>query len=229
MNECNFTDKKKICLLLALFFWVVPIFVENFGITLMVKLFPQDLLKEYFDCVFYGTFFLVTIIVFGKLFINAIKDFAIRYESCLNWSALCVFITLVLMIASAIILDSVGVDNSSNQESVDEAVTQYGLLPIITVCFIGPIVEEIFYRGILFEMFKGKNKHLIRSTVAILSTALLFAFMHVSFRDISANELLANIPIFMLGLTLATLRWKTDNILCPILVHIGINVISVFG
>lgn len=229
MNECNFTDKKKPCMLLALFFWGVPIFVEKFGITLIVKLVPRNLLIEYFNPVFYGTLFLVTIIVFRKLFINAIKDFAIRYESCLKWSALCVFITLVLMVASAIILDSVGVDNSSNQESVDEAVTQYGLLPIITVCFIGPVVEEMFYRGILFEVFKGKNKHLIRSTVAILLTALLFAFMHVSFRDISANDLLANIPIFMLGLTLATLRWKTDNILCPILVHIGINAISVFG
>ena len=32
--------------------------------------------------------------------------------------------------------------------------------------------------------------------------------------------------ILMLGLTLTMLRCKTDNILCPVIVHIGINVIA---
>lgn len=53
--------------------------------------------------------------------------------------------------------------------------------------------------------------------------------MHVAHIDFTFNDLLANIPILMLGLTLATLRWKTGNILCPMLVHAVINVIGASG
>ena len=53
--------------------------------------------------------------------------------------------------------------------------------------------------------------------------------MHVSIDEFSLNDLLANIPIFILGLSLATLRWKTNNIWCSILVHIVINSIGTFG
>ena len=70
---------------------------------------------------------------------------------------------------------------------------------------------------------------MIGSIIAVILTSLLFAFMHVSIDEFSLNDLLANIPIFILGLSLATLRWKTNNILCSILVHIVINSIGTFG
>lgn len=229
MTEYKFTDMKKTCLLLAFFFWGFLLFAELFRNTILVKLFPRELLIEYIDPVFYGIFFLISVVVFRKIFFSNIKDFVKEYEKHLKLSAVFVFITLILMVASAIVLDSFGVVESSNQEAIDKAIVQYGVLQIITSCFLGPVVEEVFYRGILFEVFSGKESHVIRSVIAVLCTSLVFAFMHVSIEEFSLNDLLANIPIFMLGLTLATLRWKANNILCSILVHIVINSISIFG
>lgn len=59
------------------------------------------------------------------------------------------------MVGSAIMLDAVGVGRSANQEFIDEVVVQYGLLHIVILCFVGPVVEEVFYRGILYEVFAG--------------------------------------------------------------------------
>ena len=229
MNEYKFTDMKKTCIFLAFFFWGFPLFCELFGNTISVKLFPRELLVEYIDPVFYGVFFLLLVVAFRKMLVNNIKNFVKEYERYLRLSAVFAFITLILMVVSAIVLDSVGVGESSNQELIDEAIVQYGLLQIITVCFWGPVVEEVFYRGILFECFGGKKNRVIGSIIAVLLTSLLFAFMHVSIVEFSLSDLLANIPILMLGLSLATLRWKTDNILCSILVHIIINSIATFG
>ena len=108
----------------------------------------------------------------------------------------------------------------------DEAIVQYGFLQIITVCLLGNVVEEVFYRGILFEMLKGEGNSMIGNIIAVILTSFIFAFMHVSLVDFSVTDMVANIPILMLGLTLTTLRCKTDNILCSVIVHIGINVIA---
>ncbi|MBR3824057.1 MAG: CPBP family intramembrane metalloprotease [Lachnospiraceae bacterium] len=122
-----------------------------------------------------------------------------------------------------------GIGDGSNQQALDEAVIRYGALHIITIAVIGPIVEEIFYRGILFGFLKGRGKSIVRSIAAILLSSMIFAFSHTSIIDFGVTDLLANIPILMLGLTVTTLYWRTDNIFCPIIVHIVINTIGTLG
>ena len=78
-------------------------------------------------------------------------------------------------------------------------------------------------------MLKGKGSNVVRSIIAVVITALIFAFSHSSIRYFDVTDLLANIPIFMLGLTVTALYWKTDNILCPILVHACINSFGSLG
>ena len=75
---------------------------------------------------------------------------------------------MLLMVASAVVIDSFGIGDSSNQQAIDEAVVQYGFLQIITVCLLGPVVEEVFYRGILFEMLKGEGNRMIGNIIAQL-------------------------------------------------------------
>lgn len=70
---------------------------------------------------------------------------------------------------------------------------------------------------------------MVRNIATVLLVAIIFTFMHISFMDFSVSDLLANIPIFILGLTLTVLRLKTSNIICPILVHIAVNCVGRFG
>ncbi len=228
MKEHKITDYKKACLLLALSFWGLLMYFD-FGAPILVKLFPLEWLVEYLDPIFYGSFFLLMVIVFRKALWKDIKDFVRNFDKYLDRVVIFGFITLVLMVASAIYLDSVGIGDSTNQQALDEAIIQYGVLHIITIAVIGPVVEEIFYRGILFGFLKGRGKSIIRSIAAILLSSMIFAFSHTSIIDFSVTDMLANIPILMLGLTVTTLYWRTDNIFCPIIVHIVINTIGTLG
>ncbi|MBR3920675.1 MAG: CPBP family intramembrane metalloprotease [Oscillospiraceae bacterium] len=225
MEKYRITDNKNACFILSVLFWGFLLFVEFKG-TILFYIFPKDLLIEYIDPVFYGMLFLVVIIIFRKAFIASVKDFVGDFKKYIGLSAIFFFVTIFLMIVSAVVIDSFGIGDSSNQQFIGEAIVQYGFLQIITACLLGPVVEEVFYRGILFEMLKGKENSIIRNIIAVILTSFIFAFMHVSLFDFSVTDMVANIPILMLGLTLTTLRCKTDNILCSVIVHIGINVIA---
>mgnify|MGYP003291589608 FL=1 len=228
MKEYKITDYKKACLLLVIFFWGLLTYFD-FGAPILVKLFPLEWLVKYIDPIFYGSFFLLMVIVFRKALWKDIKDFVINFEKYLDRVVIFGFIALVLMVASAIYLDSVGIGDSSNQQALDEAVIRYGALHIITIAVIGPIVEEIFYRGIFFGFLKGRGKSIVRSIAAILLSSMIFAFSHTSIIDFCVTDLLANIPVFMLGLVATTLYWRTDNLICPVIVHIIINTIGTLG
>ncbi len=82
MKEYKITDYKKACLLLALFFWGLLIYFD-FGAPILVKLFPLELLVEYLDPIFYGSFFLLSVIVFRKALWKDIKDFVRDFEKFL--------------------------------------------------------------------------------------------------------------------------------------------------
>lgn len=225
MEKYRITDNKNACFILSALFWGFLLFVEFKG-TILFRVFPKDLLIEYIDPVFYGMFFLAVIIIFRKAFIVSAKDFVENLKKYIGLSVIFFFVTMLLMVASAVVIDSFGIGDSSNQQAIDEAIVQYGFLQIITVCLLGPVVEEVFYRGILFEMLKGEGNSMIGNIIAVILTSFIFAFMHVSLVDFSVTDMIANIPILMLGLTLTMLRCKTDNILCSVIVHIGINVIA---
>lgn len=225
MEKYRIIDNKNACLILSVLFWGFLLFVEFKG-TILFNIFPKDLLIQYIDPVFYGTLFLLLIIIFRKAFIASAKDFIGNFKKYIGLSVIFFFVTMFLMVASAVVVDSFGIDDSYNQQAIDEAIVQYGFLQIITVCLLGPVVEEVFYRGILFEIFKGKENSIIRNIIAVILVSFVFAFMHVSLVDFSVTDMIANIPILMLGLTLTTLQCKTDNILCSVIVHIGINVIA---
>ena len=225
MGKYRITDDKIACLILSILFWGFLLFVEFKG-TILFYIFPKDSLIEYIDPVFYGTLFVTIIIIFRKTVIGFAKDFIGNFKKYFGSSVIFFFVTMFLMVVSAVVIDSFGIGESSNQQAIDESLVQYGFLQIITVCLLGPVVEEVFYRGILFEMLKGKENSIIRNIISVIITSFIFAFMHVSFIDFSIADMIANIPILMLGLTLTVLRCKTDNILCSVIVHIGINVIA---
>ncbi|MBQ8175878.1 MAG: CPBP family intramembrane metalloprotease [Oscillospiraceae bacterium] len=228
MTNAKITDNKKACLILAFIFWGLLVFFEFAG-DVLLELFSRELLLKYSDPIFYGTFFILTAIIFRKALLDSAKDFNKNTEKYLKVSAIFFVIALVLMVGSAIFLDSVGIGESSNEQAVNSSLEKYGFLHIIITCMIGPFVEEIFYRGILFRFIKGNGNSTVRAILAVALTALIFMFNHVNYSSFNVADLLANVPIGMLGLSLGALYWKTDNIFCPILVHVAMNSIATFG
>ena len=108
---------------------------------------------------------------------------------------------------------------SSNQISLNETVEMMGRqeLPyfLLMVCFIGPIAEELIYRGVLMTTF-FKNSPWYGD---VLLSAIIFGYIHVNF----ALTPLAFFIYASGGVILALLYRKTHSLYYPILLHILIN------
>ena len=88
---------------------------------------------------------------------------------------------------------------------------QRGLIVAWTVllaCVLGPIAEEIFFRGILYSALRQRCS---RRTAMLISSAL-FSLVH--------TNLIGFIPIVVLGWLLADRYERTGSLLSPIAIHI---------
>ncbi len=96
-----------------------------------------------------------------------------------------------------------------------ESSTDYLLFFSIFVAGLGPIFEEIFFRGFLLGGLRQK----LGSWGAIAASSLIFAALHFN--------LAAFFPILILGVFLAVLAEKTGSLVPSMTVHVTHNLIMV--
>ena len=84
----------------------------------------------------------------------------------------------------------------------------------ISVILIAPIAEEMFFRGILYPTIKK----IARPSLALWSTALLFAIMHMNASGF--------VSFVALAVLLTLIYETTDNLLAPILTHSFFNTVN---
>jgi membrane protease YdiL (CAAX protease family) len=89
-------------------------------------------------------------------------------------------------------------------------------LMFIPVVLMAPIVEEILYRGILFRAFKKEG---VKSVWVILMSGLIFGIIHLNFVQSTYAA--------VLGVIMALAYYWTKNILVPIIMHFGNNLLAV--
>ena len=85
---------------------------------------------------------------------------------------------------------------------------------VLYACILGPIVEELCFRGLCFRFAREK----LPFWIANVMQALMFGFFHMN--------LVQGIYTFALGLLLGYLVEKTGNLLVPIVLHILYNSVS---
>ncbi len=91
--------------------------------------------------------------------------------------------------------------------------------------FAGPFVEEIIFRKNIYTFIRN----MAGVKCAVVFSALIFALYHCDiaiFLNMEFSQILAVIPLFFMGLGLVYIQAKTQDILCPVLVHMIINIIS---
>ena len=112
------------------------------------------------------------------------------------------------------------IPSSSNQISLNETIEMMGRqeLPyfLLIVCFIGPIAEELIYRGVLMTTF-FKNSPWYGD---VLLSAIIFGYIHINF----ALTPLAFFIYASGGLIFALLYRMTKSLYYPMVVHIFINI-----
>lgn len=83
---------------------------------------------------------------------------------------------------------------------------------ILYVAILVPIVEELFFRGMMITFLSNAT----HATIAVLISALVFAMLHIDPSYFSINQV---IYIFCLGIVLGTAAMATKSIWPGILVH----------
>lgn len=94
--------------------------------------------------------------------------------------------------------------------------TSFLLYTSLFASVVGPVIEELFFRGFLYSAMK---KH-IGVLASILVTGVIFSVLHA--------HVAGFLPIMALGMFLAYMYEKTGTLVAPITIHITHNLSMVF-
>lgn len=100
-----------------------------------------------------------------------------------------------------------------SQEPVPEQTTVtlfYWIQYMATRIVLIPVVEELLFRGILFGSFASSFSY----KIAMVLSAAIFALLHLTISWPS---------VFLIGILLAWLYWRTDNLAVTMVIHGTIN------
>jgi membrane protease YdiL (CAAX protease family) len=91
------------------------------------------------------------------------------------------------------------------------------VLFFLAVVVIGPVTEEIVFRGFLF---RGLNASFLGVAGTLLATSVAWALMHVQYPWLIIAQ------IFLIGLLLGWLRWASGSTLLTISLHVLANLVA---
>lgn len=214
--------KFKIIVLLILYFGINIALEFNVVRAFLLSHFSAGFLNKYINVILFGIFFFLIIIFFYKNLINALKDFKKNFKKNLKLIGKYILISYCLTFLCGIILTALNIGQSVNNEAIIVMYKEYGFLLVSTTCLIGPICEEVIFRGILLDFFKGQKES--RAIFAIILSTLIFTLMHC--HTYTLTDILSNLPVFAMGFTLGKLYTKSDNLICTTIQHMIINTIS---
>ena len=165
-----------------------------------------------------GTYTLMLIVIgliYHKRLINDFKNFKKENINIAlkNW-----LIGLGVMMITNIIITMFVHDIATNESLNRELLMKYPLSNIITMIFIGPLLEEITFRASFKEAFSKWY------TFAI-TTGLLFGLAHIAKWELL--EFLFVIPYGALGFFFAKAFYETDNIYTSFIAHMIHNALAI--
>lgn len=128
----------------------------------------------------------------------------------IKWLPTCLVVNIIMgMIVSIIVgmLNQQGVTVPDVDFSITEPSAYAVIIQLVYVCLIGPVCEELVYRGLILKLLLPYGKGL-----AIFFSALAFGLMHGNIEQA--------LPAFVGGLVWAMIVAKYDSIVPTIILHI---------
>lgn len=132
------------------------------------------------------------------------------------WGVITVIIAFISIIIIGGIIQLLGFD-LTDTSNIPQLELYFSIPSILILIIIQPIAEEIFFRGFLLD----KISYLFGKNYAIIFTSILFGLAHLSYGNIYPAFLTS-----VIGLLLAILVIKTNNLYSSIIAHILFNIAS---
>lgn len=208
------------------FYFLVYLLILPTVIDLVVSLLGLALSQSILNILYHIINFICIAGIFrGFLWASAKAAWA-KPLKCLQYAfqGLCIYYVCTLLL-SVMIAPWVGPDFSNvNDDTVIALSKEHTGLFIFCTALLVPIVEEVLFRGLVFQGLYRKNQ-----LFALLFSVLLFAAIHL-LNYIGRTDwktlLICFLQYLPAGLALAGSYVMSDTIVTPILMHITVNLIG---
>lgn len=207
---------------LPLHILILPIFVGMLGVF-----FPNEIGDLSANMIYFGIGFLFMILFERKYLRNAFdKLLDNKWRNIIALIIAFVIYFVFSLLVNSLLLITLGdemLSNPNNEEIGQIAEGNFGAIVGLAV-FIGPVVEEVLFRGVVFGSLREKHR-----TVAFVVSIVLFGLCHVWQYAVASMDpmvLVFAIQYFAVGYALAWLYENTGCIWMPIFMHMIINAMS---
>lgn len=157
-----------------------------------------------------------------KGFGNLRADFGLFVDLAHDWTMLPLGLGLEI-VAGIVLLPISHFVKHAPQRVVQDLDTAHGAklaLLAVTALFIAPVVEELFFRGLLLRSLQRR----VSAPAAVVIAALAFGLAHVVF-DFGSGVVLP--ALVALGMLSGVFAVRTGNLSRSILLHMGFNLLAV--
>ncbi len=172
-----------------------------------------------------GIFTLIGFLLFKEEILKGIQHIKSDFENHHKQIIYAAFFDELATILITLFLNFIVIKNNEHQGNIDSAFkNQSPILIIVCVVILGPVIEELLYRGIIFSRIIKKNR-----IVAYAASSVLFGLAHVWYEALAEGNPAQLVFIFVYmvsGICYDYIYEKTENIVWPIIVHAVINMLA---
>ncbi|MEX2276092.1 MAG: CPBP family intramembrane glutamic endopeptidase [Actinomycetota bacterium] len=138
--------------------------------------------------------------------------------------AILVVAGIVGSIVQAIVSALAGRDLVVPDQLPDDLSGVGNVVTVVFVCVVAPIVEEFYFRGVLFRSIRDRYG----AVLGVVASGLLFGLVHVGVDGGSlTSNLLLQIPLAVVGMGFAIVYERRRNLAAPIAAHMMFNIIGI--
>ncbi|MBD8034773.1 CPBP family intramembrane glutamic endopeptidase [Solibacillus merdavium] len=170
-------------------------------------------LSAWWSTISFGIAFVVSFILISrnKQFWDVFKGEKASIGASIGWGIIGFFLVFLGQTIGAYIELALGIDMGSENTEAIMNVTKVAPIMIVATVFLGPILEELVFRRVIFGSIIQNYNFWIASIVS----AIVFAAIHMDFTHILLYTIC--------GMIFAFLYYKTKRLLTPIIAHILLN------
>ncbi len=217
--------KKLICI--ALYFLISMVLAEPIALLLRSIFSNMDIyaFSILFECVIYLIIFVITVLLMKNEFVVGIKPLKRKSagSSIVEVLVGCAIVYGSMYVGTLITMALGESGNSANQEGIIAMLSiPAGAFMIPVLCVLGPIVEELVFRGAIQG---GLEKLKVPRLLCVVVAGTLFGLIHV----IGAGDFVQLPSYLITGLAFGFIYYRSENIYVPISVHIIWNCISTWS
>lgn len=214
--------KRIICIALYFLTTMLLVYPMAFVIGFIFRGASEEVLQVVFQTVMYLILAAIAVLLVKSEFVTGIVPLKKKTagDTIVEILIGSVLVYAAMFVGSLITTALGGEQDSANQEAIVAIMkAPIGVLMIPTLCIIGPVTEELVFRGAIQG---GLQRLKMPKILCVFVAGTLFGLIHV----IDAGDFV-QLPSYLLsGLVFGFIYYKSENIYVPICIHIIMNSIS---